>query len=262
MEQDQRSNDAWDASLYDAKHSFVSAFGRELIDLLAVCQGEHILDLGCGTGDLTQRLAELGAEVIGIDMSENMIQAARTKYPQLDFQVVDALELSHCGAFDAVFSNATLHWIQPPEQVAARIFRSLKVGGRLVAEFGGQGNVQTIVDEILRQRAVLGQDLPLSSLPWYYPSIGQYASLLEMTGFRVTSAQHFARPTPLEGKDGLRNWIEMFGAALLAGLSAAAVAQVIANVERNLAGVLYNAHSDAWLADYRRIRVVAVKEHG
>lgn len=142
--------DLWDASLYDENHSFVSNYGNNLIELLNPKRGEKVLDLGCGTGDLANVIHELNADIVGIDYSENMIQQAQDKYPHIPFYVMDATRLPYVNEFNAVFSNATLHWIKTPETVLQSIYQSLKTGGRLVIEFGGADNVRTITDELIK----------------------------------------------------------------------------------------------------------------
>nr|WP_263323531.1 class I SAM-dependent methyltransferase [Neobacillus sp. Marseille-Q6967] len=247
--------DQWNASLYDLKHSFVSKFGNDLVDLLAPKKGEKILDLGCGTGDLANKLSELEVIVLGIDKSENMVHQAQKKYPKLSFMVSDAINLDFEEEFDAVFSNATLHWVKPPNKALDGIYRSLKHGGRFVAEFGGKGNVQTITDEITHQLKNYQQT---PQFPWYYPSIGEYTTLMEQAGFRVTFAHHYDRPTPLEGDNGLRNWIEMFALGMFEGISENIKEQVLSKVENNLKPLLIK--DGIWMADYKRIRVIGIKE--
>lgn len=197
-------NDNWNANLYDSKHSFVSKFGEDLIDLLAPKKGEYILDLGCGTGDLSYKLHKLGVNVLGIDNSENMVEQAKKKYPNLKFEVQDALNLDYNCEFDAVFSNATLHWVKPPKQALYCIYDALKHNGKFVAEFGGKGNVKKITDEIHNQLEKLEVEYKAELFPWYFPSIGEYSTLMEEVGFRVIFAQHFDRPTPLDGDHGLK----------------------------------------------------------
>lgn len=247
--------DQWNASLYDSKHSFVSKFGNDLVDLLSPKKGEKILDLGCGTGDLANNLANLEVDVLGIDKSKNMVHQAITKYPGLKFMVSDALKLGFQEEFDAVFSNATLHWVKPPGQALQGIYDSLKHGGRFVAEFGGKGNVQAITNEITHQLENYEQT---PQFPWYYPSIGEYSSLMEQTGFRVTFAQHFDRPTPLEGDNGLKNWIEMFAIGMFEGISENIKEHTLSQVEKNLKPLLFN--DGVWMADYKRIRVIGIKD--
>ncbi|MBM7650234.1 trans-aconitate methyltransferase [Bacillus ectoiniformans] len=254
------TKDNWNANLYDGKHSFVSMFGSDLIDILAPQKGEKIIDLGCGTGDLAKKLFDLGVNVIGVDKSENMISSAKSKYPSIYFEAKDAIKLEYNCEFDAVFSNATLHWIKPPNLALQNIYNGLKHGGRFVAEFGGKGNVQKITSEILNQRKEAGYEFDIENFPWYYPSIGEYTSLMEEAGFRVTFAQHFDRPTPLTGYNGLRNWIEMFGSSLLDDLSEITKNHIIANAELNLKGTSFNQQNNSWTADYKRIRVIGIKE--
>lgn len=202
--------DQWNANLYDQSHSFVSQYGMDLVQFLAPGEYEKILDLGCGTGDLAQKINDLGAQVLGVDKSANMVAEAKEKYPELEFEVRDATELDFTEEFDAVFSNATLHWVKQPEKALGCIYNSLKPGGRFVAEFGGKGNVQSITDEVIAQMEIEGIGFKVEQFPWFYPSIAEYASMMERIGFRVTFAHHFDRPTKLEGEHGLKNWIEMF----------------------------------------------------
>ncbi|ADU29288.1 class I SAM-dependent methyltransferase [Evansella cellulosilytica] len=247
----------WDANLYDEKHSFVSKYGDSLIALLAPEKGEKILDLGCGTGDIANTLYESGVDIIGVDKSENMVKQAIDKYPQIQFMVQDATTLDFRYEFDAVFSNATLHWVKSPIQALHCIHESLKQGGRFVAEFGGKGNVQTITNEIIKQIEEAGHKFKKEQFPWFYPSIAEYSSLMEEVGFRVTFAQHFDRPTQLAGENGLKNWIDMFCKQLFDGISERSINEIITDVEKNLKGSLYKEGN--WIADYKRIRIIGVK---
>ena len=140
----------WDANLYQNHHAFVWKYGVNLIEILSPKPGERILDLGCGTGQLTNQIAAAEAEVIGIDNSPTMITQASQNYPNIQFQVADARNLTFSKTFHAVFSNAVLHWIKPPEAVVSCVWEALKPGGRFVAEFGVQGNIVTILDAINR----------------------------------------------------------------------------------------------------------------
>lgn len=247
--------DSWNARLYDEKHAFVSQFGGALVQWLAPKPGEKVLDLGCGTGDLANELNQQGVHIIGIDKSENMVQQAQNKYPDITFKVEDAVDMNYMNEFDAVFSNATLHWVKTPQQALQSIYDALKPGGRFVAEFGGKGNVQKITDEIIRQ---LGSAYKTEQFPWYYPSIGEYEALMEQVGFRVTRAQHFDRPTPLNGEKGLQNWIEMFANSMFEGVNTDTKELIIATVEKNLREALFQ--NGKWIADYKRIRVIGVKD--
>lgn len=252
------TKDLWNANLYDEKHSFVSNYGHELIELLNAKQGEKVLDLGCGTGDLTNVLAGLNLDVVGIDHSENMIQQAQSKYPDIPFYIADATRLSYQNEFDCVFSNATLHWIKTPEAVLQGIYQALKPGGRMVVEFGGAGNVQIITDELIKQIKEASITFTDEHFPWYFPTIGQYSSLLESIGFHVSYALHFSRPTKLSGENGLRNWLEMFSPSLFEHVPSHIKNDIFNKTIDNLHSQLYVNNS--WYADYKRIRIVAIKK--
>lgn len=248
----------WNAELYDSKHSFVSELATNLVELLSPKSGECILDLGCGTGHLTHKIASKGAEVMGIDSSPTMIEQARKNYPQLDFDVVDAKNLPYTEKFDSIFSNAVLHWIKEAEEVVVGINKALKPGGRFVAEFGGKGNVNAIVSALFNALQKAGYSTDTTLNPWYFPSIGEYGSLLDKHGFELTYATLFERPTPLEdGEQGIQNWLKMFANNFLNGLSTDAQISTIIDIENQLRPTLYK--NNTWFADYKRIRVIAVK---
>ncbi|WP_373528617.1 trans-aconitate 2-methyltransferase [Nostoc sp.] len=247
----------WDTSLYEDKHAFVWQYGEDLLKFLNPQPGESILDLGCGTGQLTEKIAQVGAEVMGVDHAPAMIEKARQNYPHIRFDVADATNFRVDKPLDAVFSNAVLHWVKEADSAIASIHQSLKPGGRFVAEFGGKGNVQAIATAL--ESALEAIHIPAQALnPWYFPSIGEYASRLEQQGFDVIHAILFARPTPLaEGEASMANWIQMFATSFLAGLSSEQKIQVIRVVEEHLKPTLYQ--QGTWIADYRRIRIVAIK---
>lgn len=247
----------WDTELYDQKHAFVSEFGKGLVTLLDPQPGERILDIGCGTGHLASEIAERGAHVVGIDSSPAMIEAAREAYPNLTFQVEDAQNFSFPEPFDAVFSNAALHWLNKPEKAVQCIAAALKPGGRLVAEFGGRGNVATILTAAQETIEEIEGDW-VESGGWYFPSIGEYASLLEKHGLETRSALLYDRPTRLEeGELGLRNWLSMFGSRLFDDLESDIRERVLAQVEERTRPKLFK--NGYWFADYRRIRLIAHK---
>lgn len=249
----------WDAALYQEKHNFVWQYGESLIELLSPQSGDRLLDLGCGTGQLSQQMAAAGAEVIGIDTDATMIQQAQQNYPELQFEVADARNFQVTQPYDAVFSNAVLHWIPDPEPVIDCVWRSLKPGGRFVAEFGGRGNVQGIVEALYETLREMGCSSPRDLNPWYFHSLGEYATLLEHRGFRVTYAVLFDRPTPLTGgAAGMANWLRMFANKFFAELSAQAQTEVIRSVEARLKPTLYQ--DGGWIADYRRLRLSAIKD--
>lgn len=250
-------NNNWNSSLYDQKHAFVFEYGKGLIPMLDPQPGELILDLGCGTGHLTKTIAESGAHVVGIDSSQPMIEKARATYPELEFLIANARDFSFTDPFDAIFSNATLHWVQPPESVVGRISASLKTGGRFVAEFGGKGNIATIKGAFQQSiRELTGSEVDFG---WYFPSIGEYASLLERYGLAVRSAMLFERQTPLEdGEKGLRTWLRMFGDRVFQQLPDAVREQVLERTEEKARPRLFR--DGQWFADYVRLRIVASKE--
>lgn len=247
----------WNADSYTQKHAFVFEYGAGLVDLLAPQVGELILDLGCGSGELAQEIASSGAQVVGLDASADMLAKARQQFPGLDFRLGDAANFELPERFDAIFSNATLHWVPAAEAAIRQMYRHLKPGGRLVAEMGGQGNVGHIVAAVLRQLKQRGYSLAAANW-WYFPSVGEYAALLEKQGFRVRLAQHFDRPTALsDPKTGLTDWIEQFGDQFFAEVHAADKAEILAAVDAELRPVLYRGGQ--WLADYKRLRIVAEK---
>lgn len=247
----------WDARLYREQTGFVSELGTPLLALLAPRAGERVLDVGCGDGELTARIAARGCEVVAIDASGEMVAAARRR--GLDARVMDAAELDNATgffeAFDAVFSNAALHWMHPMETVARGIHRCLKGGGRFVAELGGQGNVAGIreaIHEALRGRGVD----PRAVDPWRFPTPEEYATLLEETGFQVRSVEHFERPIGLPG--GIRGWIESVGRPFLSAVAAGERDALVAEVE-SLLPVRLRGADGVWRADYVRLRVQAAK---
>ncbi|SHN34166.1 class I SAM-dependent methyltransferase [Cryptosporangium aurantiacum] len=247
------STQTWDAALYDRHHGFVASYGQDLLELLAALPGERVLDLGCGTGDHVALLRSRRVAADGVDASAEMIARAGDKYPDFPyFAVADARELGAEDQYDAVFSNAVLHWVPEPERVAASVARALRPGGRFVAEFGGAGNVGTIIRAAQEVRAESG--LPAAPLPWYYPTVGEYALVVEGAGLEVRSAWLFDRPTVLDGTAGLQNWVRMFATFLLDGLDEAAF---FAALEERVRETLWR--NGAWWADYRRLRLVAVK---
>ena len=213
-----------------------------------------MLDLGCGTGDLTAEVADRGADVVGIDAAESMIAQAREKYPALRFEVADAREYEP-GDFDAVFSNAALPWIPSDDHdaVLSMVADALDSGGRFVAEFGGRGNVSQVAGPLQTELRERGYD---AEHPWYFSSIGEYAPRLESHGLEPTGMWLFDRPTELDGgESGLRAWIEMFGDELFTEVGDAERERILDAVEERLRPSLYDG--ETWTVDYRRLRFVA-----
>ena len=241
----------WNVELYENKHSYVWQYGSEILEILAPQPGESILDLGCGTGQLTSQIAATGARVVGMDAASSAIATCRQNYPQIEFIVADGADFTVEQSFDAVFSNAALHWIQPPAAAVKCIYKALKPGGRFVAEFGGKGNVKQIIDAI--QQEIAQPDYN----PWYFPSIGEYSTLLEQQGFEVNCALLFSRPTKLESENGLASWLEMFAKDCFDMLTLAEKIALIKRIESKLRSSLYRDRH--WWADYYRLRIIATK---
>lgn len=248
-------NQAWNASLYDSHIGFVSEYGKSVLELLNVREGEKVLDIGCGTGDLCAELAKRGALPYGIDASADMIARANEKYPALAFETADAHTYRSDIRYDAVFSNAALHWMKRPGDAIRTVRSALKPGGRFVAEFGGKGNVGAIVEGVTAALSAFGIDAA-SRHPWYFPSAGEYASLLEAEGFRLEYALHYSRPTPLEdGERGLDHWLDMFAGSFFTGLTEERKRQAYEEAKRIAAPKLYR--DGRWIADYWRLRIIA-----
>lgn len=245
----------WDPDHYDGDHAYVYEYGEAVLDWLAPSPDERILDLGCGTGHLTAAIAESGAECIGLDRSREMVTTAKASYPSLQFVRGDAHWLAFDRSFDAVFTNATLHWLDAPAAAFESIAGVLRPGGRFVGEFGGTGNVTAITDAVMDELDSRGFD---RRHPWYFPSVGEFASDLEPRGFEVRRAELFDRPVELEGgANGLRSWLSMFGGSLFEAVPDGELSGVLDGVEERLRESLYR--DGIWVADYRRLRFAAVR---
>ena len=243
---------SWDPNLYDQQHSFVWELAGEILSWLDPKPGESILDLGSGTGHLTARIADLGALVVGIDSSPEMVGSARGTYPNLDFRLGDARSFELDREVDAVFSNATLHWVREADQVATRVFAALRSGGRFVAEFGGAGNVTEIM---AAARSVLE---PRGLFSWpsqYYPTPEEYSDVLTAAGLEVRRIEVVPRLTALPG--GLRSWLRMFRGELLAQIPPAELETTLEAIEDAARPKLHR--NETWFADYVRLRVEASK---
>jgi trans-aconitate methyltransferase len=246
---------AWNADLYKNNYAFVHQYGNSLIEWLQPQAGEQILDLGCGTGELTAKLAATGAQVTGLDSSAAMIENARKNFPQLTFVVANAASFSLPEQFDAVFSNAALHWMPEKEQVAARMYQHLKPGGRLVLEMGAKGNVGSLLQALEKAMQQHGyQYRPC----WYFPSVGEYTSILEQYGFRVHQVHYFDRATELaDPENGIIDWFNMFGGHFFENIPGEARTAILQQVQQELKASCFR--NGRWYADYVRLRVAAVK---
>lgn len=240
----------WNAQDYAIDAGFVPVLGGAVARLLDARSGERVLDLGCGDGVLSTELALTGARITGVDASPELVIAARAR--SLDAQVMDGHALTFDGEFDAVFSNAALHWMREPDRVLAGVRRALKPGGRFVAEFGGQGNVATIVGAIQAARVAHGHGE--SPFAWYFPTADTYSDRLRQHGFHVQFAELIERPTPLP--TGIEGWLRVFASPFLDDLPPGAAARVREGAAALLSELPRDASGQP-LADYVRLRVLA-----
>lgn len=242
----------WNPVSYVKHAGFVAELGLPVLELLNPQAGERILDVGCGEGRLTARLAQIGCEVVGIDGSAEQIAAAQAR--GLTAMVMDGQQLTFEHAFDAVFSNAALHWMKQAEAVIAGVRRALRENGRFVAEMGGHGNVaiiRSVLHEALRQRGIDPQTVD----PWYFPTPDDYQAKLEAHGFRVTSMALIPRPTPLPGD--ISDWLATFTESFTNGLPERERVPFVAELREELRPLLCDEASN-WTADYVRLRFAAV----
>lgn len=242
------STQTWHARRYARNARFVADLGLPVVELLAPAEGERILDLGCGDGALTEKIAAAGARVVALDGSADQVAAARAR--GLDARLADARALDFEGVFDAVFSNAALHWMLEPDRVLAGVRRALKPGGRFVAEMGGAGNVARIVRALvaaLERRGLDGR----AAVPWYFPAPDEYRGRLERQGFAVDRIELIPRPTPLPGEmgDWLETFAENFYRLVPGGEREAMTQEVVEALRPALAD-----EEGRWTADYVRLR--------
>jgi len=244
---------SWDPDAYARNARFVSDLGAPVLELLAPRRGERILDLGCGDGALTRKLADSGCDVVGVDASAPQVLAARRL--GLDARVADGERLAFEAEFDAVFSNAAIHWMKRADDAIAGVWRALKPGGRFVAEFGGHGCVATIkraLIDALARRGIDGDALN----PWYFPTVEDYSARLARRGFAVRYIALIPRPTPLP--TAIDGWLETFAQSFIAPLAENDRAAFIGEVREALRPHLCDGDG-RWFADYVRLRFAADK---
>lgn len=243
----------WNPESYAKNARFVSDLGEPLLDLLQLIPGESILDLGCGDGALTEKLAAAGARVLGVDASVEQVQATRQR--GFNAEVFAAEDLPFVEEFDAVFSNAVLHWVKDQPTAIAKIYRSLVPNGRFVAEMGGFGNVATIRSAL--HAALLDRGInPQEFDPWFFPTADDYRALLEAQGFEVESMTLFSRPTPLPGD--ISGWLETFAQPFLRALPSDQWKACIDEVRDRARPTLFQ-EGQGWVADYTRLRFRAIR---
>jgi len=243
----------WNSSRYAENARFVSDLGEPLLELLNPKPGERVLDLGCGDGALTAKIAASGAQVCGVDASPDMVAAAQSR--ALNAEVMDAYKLSFHSEFDAVFSNAALHWMKrDPDLVLQRVRRSLKLGARFAGEMGGHGCVAAIVVALCATLEKYGVLHPASLIPWYFPTVDDYRARLERAGFRIEFIALIPRPTALP--TGMRGWLETFAIPLTKSVPEAKRGAFLDEVTERLRPVLCD-ESGKWTADYVRLRFLA-----
>ena len=248
----------WNTDLYNSKHDFVAKYGEDVLEWLQPQSGESILDVGCGTGTLTNKIKEHGALVSGIDASANMIAKAKALFPSIEFFVKDATNFSFEKPFDAAFSNATLHWINKQQQALQCIYDALKKGGRFVFEMGGKHNIESIHTAVKKSMTEAGYENNIPSDSNYFPSVAEQCTLLENVGFTVSNVAYFKRQTVLKGEEGMKNWIVQFCTFFFSNIPSAEVQNIIDKAVDILKETNYQ--DGIWNADYVRLRIKASKE--
>jgi trans-aconitate methyltransferase len=247
------ANQHWSPEQYATHARFVSDLGMPVVELLAPRVGERILDLGCGDGALTQKLVELGCQVVGVDASPAMVAAAQAR--GVDARVMDGQSLPFGPEFDAVFSNAALHWMKQSDAVVAAVWRALKPGGRFVGECGGSGNTATIIQALERALGRRGINAQAVN-PWHFPTPEEFRNRLEAQGFIVGTIALIPRLTPLPGS--LVGWLETFAHSFMAPVPMAGRAAFLAEVAEWCRPTLCDGQGQ-WTADYVRLRFSATR---
>ena len=248
-------NIKWEAKEYENKFSFVHHYGEDVINMIDAPINSFVVDLGCGSGALTQKISQRGYSVIGIDGSPDMLKLARELHPNLKFIEADARYFNMEEKADVIFSNAVLHWIDGNEQdnLLKNIRRNLKDNGSLVCEFGGYGCAEKVHSALRQAFNSRGLEYPFY---FYFPTIGEYAPRMEKAGFIVKEAYLFDRPTPQEGQDGLKNWIKMFCKRAFENVNENEKENIIGEAVETARDFLFQ--DEKWYVDYVRIRLKAI----
>lgn len=250
-------NITWDAELYASNFDYIHRYGEGVLSLIDAPEGAKALDLGCGNGELTASLKKRGYDVIGLDASPELLAEARKNHPDISFINGDACDFTLETQVDVVFSNAVFHWIDEERQddMLRCVYNAMNRGGQFVFEFGGAGNNRLIHRALRKEFSQYGYEY---HMPFYFPTIGEYAPRLERAGFKVTDAFLFDRPTELFSNNGMADWINMFVKTPFDQVREEDRKAIVEGAVDRLRYPLQQ--DDKWYADYVRLRMKAVKE--
>ena len=243
----------WDPLTYERNAAFVHGLASGVLEWLNPQWGEYILDLGCGDGQLTQRIAESGAHVLGVDASPAMVAAARERGVEAEQAKAEMLPFRD-ATFDAVFSNAVLHWVRGQDAMLEQVHRVLKPGGRFVAEMGGHGNIAAIhvaMAAVLERHGFSNLEDGVN----YFPTVDGYTERMRKHGFQVVQMKLIPRPTKLP-ESGMEGWLRTFRRGVLEQLPEGVRDAVVTEAAELLAPALRDEAGN-WTADYVRLRFVA-----
>ncbi len=248
----QKESNDWDAKKYHKHADFVSNLAMPVVELLNPQKGEKILDVGCGEGTLALEIEKSGAKVIAVDLSEDMVLKSKEK--GLEAYMMSATDLRFEQTFDAIFSNATLHWVLTPDEALKQMYKVLKPKGRIIAEFGGENNIKHLLHAI---KAVFEKHPKYGAFnnPWYFPAKDTYKALLEACGFEVIMIETIVRPTKI---DDITHWLDVFANGIIKHLTPKQQAQFKTEVKTLLKPLLYSKE-EGWVIDYERLRFKAIK---
>jgi len=246
------STNKWNADNYNKHADFASNLAFPVVALLNPQENERILDLGCGDGTLAVEIEKFSTKVVAVDLSESMVE--KTKEKSIEAYIMSATELPYENEFNAVFSNAVLHWVKEPEIAIRKISNALKTNGRFIAEFGGYGNIKYLTDamqEVFDKNKEYGE----FNNPWYFPKDTDYKQMLEANGFEVEYIELIPRPTKI---DDITNWLDIFANGIVSHLTEEQQSVFKEEVRGILKPKIYN-EKDGWVADYVRLRFKATK---